>query len=57
MLEVNRVKKIDALFFVIRDLLAVGIALVVKKNTRRNPVDMLEVISKVEGVTFIEETL
>ena len=36
---------------------AVGIALVVKKNTRRNPVDMLEVISKVEGVTFIEETL
>ncbi|HIV86511.1 MAG TPA: ABC transporter permease [Candidatus Pygmaiobacter gallistercoris] len=29
MLEVNRVKKIDAIFFVIRDLLAVGIALVV----------------------------
>ena len=36
---------------------AVGIALVVKKNTRRNPVDMLDVISRTEGLTFIEETL
>ena len=36
---------------------AVGIALVVKRTPEGIRVDMLEVISKVEGVTFIEETL